>query len=52
MAESNSQTDMGDKSQPNGFRKYNIPLEQVPKFPHDDPRVDECISQMVSLCHR
>uniref|UniRef100_A0A8D8SGR9 Hypoxia-inducible factor 1-alpha inhibitor n=1 Tax=Cacopsylla melanoneura TaxID=428564 RepID=A0A8D8SGR9_9HEMI len=29
-----------------GFRKYNIPLEQVAKFSHDDPRVDEYISEM------
>lgn len=31
-----------------GFRTYNIPLEQVPKFSHDDPKVDEYISEMVS----
>ncbi|XP_017298865.1 hypoxia-inducible factor 1-alpha inhibitor-like [Diaphorina citri] len=45
MAES-SQTDSDGKSSTDGFRKYNIPLEQVPRLSFDDPRVDEYIGDM------
>lgn len=48
MAES-SQTDSDGKSSTDGFRKYNIPLEQVPRLSFDDPRVDEYIGDMVSI---
>lgn len=33
---------------PSQLRKYDISLEQIPRFNYDDPRVDELISQNVS----
>lgn len=35
-----------DESQ---LRKYNLVLDQIPRLNHDDPKVDELMSQNVSM---